>query len=47
MRQIIIRGVSDNLHREFKTFCAAENISMTAKIIKLMEKEVENKGLRK
>ena len=36
MKTLIIRRVPEELHRAFKTRCAAEAVQMTAKIIELL-----------
>ncbi|MGD0728415.1 MAG: toxin-antitoxin system HicB family antitoxin [Spirochaetia bacterium] len=40
MKQVILRNVPDELHRQVKVAAAAAGMSMQDFIIKLMEKEV-------
>lgn len=37
MKTLLIREVSDKLHKQFKTKCAEEGVSMTEKVKELIE----------
>jgi hypothetical protein len=43
MSNIVVKGVDENLKRQFKSICALEGKSMAEKIKELMEKEVAKK----
>lgn len=40
MKQIVVRNIADDLHKDFKVWCATHSVSLNAEIIVLMEKRV-------
>ena len=47
MTKILIKGMPEELHREFKKLCVDRGSNMTQELIRLMRKEVEKAGKRK
>ncbi len=43
MKEMRIRGVPDDLHREFKILCTKNDMSMNEYLIKLMKEELERR----
>lgn len=45
MKDILIKNVPDNLHRNFKLHCVAEDVSMTECIKDFMERTICNRPM--
>ena len=47
MRVLNIRTVPEDLHSRFKAKCALENVSMTDKVVELIQAYVEREGKKR